>query len=108
MLNLTNVNPINIEAFWPPVGSEIEIHAKNLGAGAENTCKIKIKENLVWTFDGVQDCQYQEANLQFLNKEDALAVTARGNAGRIPIHWHNFEGINKDSDNNADIAHDEL
>ena len=35
----------------------------------------------------MQDCQYQEANLQFLNKEDALAVTARGNAGRIPIAY---------------------
>lgn len=109
-VNLTNVNVINIEAFWASVGSEIEIHAKNLGSGVENTCKIQIQENLVWSFNGAHDCQHQDENLQFLNKEDALAVTAQGNTGRIPIHWHNFHGI----DNNDNISentlndHDEL
>lgn len=39
-VNLTNFNVINIKAFCASVGSEIEIHAKNLGSGVENTCRI--------------------------------------------------------------------
>ncbi len=114
-VSLTNINTINIDSFWAPLGSTIPIHVKNLGTGAENTCNITIEKSLTWSFKGPQDCTSTRTDLQFLNAADAGASSLKGNQGRIPIHWNTFQGAPSFDEALIDVSgnvirddHDEL